>query len=147
MTGFLKVFLRGLIITILLPLILAVWVLYGAYCIVVFLLMFVKSVISFFSGDSSKGEMREDVEARRMLLEKEKAQDQAQQAMSAMYQTAMAQMQMQQAMAQAQQVPPAQTNQPSEPFGPEIYSSQEKTQEASDSEQNLEEENNDDNSY
>lgn len=100
MLSFFKVLLRGVVCTVLLPVILLVWVLYGVYCLVLFVLMFVKGVIGFFKGESIKGEMKEDIEAKRMLLEKQQAQENAQQMMSMMYQNAMAQMQAQQPMQQ-----------------------------------------------
>lgn len=101
MLSFFKVLLRGIVCTVLLPVILLVWVLYGIYCLILFVIMFIKSVIGFFKGESFKSEMKEDVEAKRMLLEKQQAQENAQQMMSMMYQNAMAQMQAQQPMQQA----------------------------------------------
>ncbi|MBQ0008884.1 MAG: hypothetical protein KBS97_01210 [Firmicutes bacterium] len=94
MLGFLKVFARGIICTVLLPVILLVWVLYGVYCLITFLVMFVKSVILFFAGDSASGEMKEDIEAKKILLEKEQAQIEQAQVVNMMYQTLSAQQQM-----------------------------------------------------
>lgn len=79
MLSFFKVLLRGIIVTVLLPLILVVWVLYGVYCLITFIVMFIKSTVLFFMGDSINDELKEDVEAKRMLLEKEQAQSEQQQ--------------------------------------------------------------------
>lgn len=79
MLSFFKVLLRGIIVTVLLPLILVVWVLYGVYCLITFIVMFIKSTVLFFMGDSINDELKEDIEAKRMLLEKEQAQSEQQQ--------------------------------------------------------------------
>lgn len=79
MLNFFKVFGRGVITTVLLPLILLVWVLYGVYCLIVFIVMFIKSTVLFFMGDSIKADLPEDVEAKRILLENEQAQSNQQQ--------------------------------------------------------------------
>ena len=100
MLGFFKVLLRGIICTILLPLILLVWVLYGVYCLITFVVVFVKNVILFFAGDSASGDMKEDLEAKRILLEREQAQADTAQMMNTMFQNTVAQMQQQQMMQQ-----------------------------------------------
>ena len=71
MLHFFKVLLRGIVTTVLLPVILLVWAVYAAYCLVAFIVMLIKSLIVFFAGDSASGEMKEDIEAKRILLEKE----------------------------------------------------------------------------
>ena len=91
MLQFLKVFGRGVLTTVLLPVIALIWVLYAVYCIGVFIVMFFKGVIDFFKGNSFNPDMVEDLESRRMLLEKEKQNEQAKDALSMMYQNAMAQ--------------------------------------------------------
>ena len=72
MLQFLKVFGRGVLTTVMLPFILLAWVLYGVYCIGVFIVMFFKGVIDYFKGNTFNPELPEDLEARRMVLEKEK---------------------------------------------------------------------------
>ena len=91
MLQFLKVFGRGVLTTVLLPVIALIWVLYAVYCIGVFIVMFFKGVVDFFKGNSFNPDMVEDLESRRMLLEKEKQNEQAKDALSMMYQNAMAQ--------------------------------------------------------
>ena len=91
MLQFLKVFGRGVLVTVLLPVILLVWVCYGIYCIGVFVVMFFKGVIDYFQGKSFNADLPEDLEARRLLLEKEKQNEQAKDALSMMYQNAMTQ--------------------------------------------------------
>ena len=91
MLQFLKVFGRGVLTTVLLPVIALIWVLYAVYCIGGFIVMFFKGVVDFFKGNSFNPDMVEDLESRRMLLEKEKQNEQAKDALSMMYQNAMAQ--------------------------------------------------------
>lgn len=86
MLSFLKVFAKGIIYTVLLPFILVIWVLYGVYCLVMFFVVLVKSIILFFTGENAAGEMKEDIEAKRILLEREQAQIEQAQVMSMMYQ-------------------------------------------------------------
>ena len=93
MLKLLKVFLRGLIVTLLLPFILVAWVLYAVYCIGLFIFMFVKTTIEYFKGLSFNADLPEDVEARRIVLEKEKRDEQAKQMLSSMYENSIAQQQ------------------------------------------------------
>ena len=121
MVNFLKVFLRGLLCTVLLPIILAVWVLYAVYCLFAFLVMFVKGIIVFFAGGSAAGELPEDIEAKRILLEAEQAKVEEAQAMSMMYQGMANMMQngMQPAMGQPMQQPEVQQGPAPAQFNPE----------------------------
>ena len=112
MLGFLKVFARGIICTVLLPVILLVWVLYGVYCLVLFLVMFVNAVISFFAGNNGKGEMKEDIEAKKILEQKAQAEVEQAQVISMMYQQMTTQQAMQQQMMQQQQMQPQPMQQP-----------------------------------
>lgn len=93
MLKLLKVFLRGIVITLLLPLIVAVWVIYAIYCVGLFLFMFVKTTIEYFKGLSFNADLPEDLEARRMVLEKEKRDEQAKEMLSSMYEYTAAQQQ------------------------------------------------------
>ena len=88
MLKLLKVFGRGLLVTVLLPFIVLIWVFYGVYCIGIFIFMFFKSTIDYFLGKTFNAELPEDLEARRILLEKEKTNEQAKDALSMMYQRA-----------------------------------------------------------
>ena len=85
MLHFLKVFGRGVLVTVLLPFILLVLVVYGVYCIGLFIFTFFKSTIEFFQGKTFDAELPEDLEARRILLEKEQQEAQAKEALSMMY--------------------------------------------------------------
>ena len=105
MLSFLKVFVRGIVCTVLLPLILVVWVLYGVYCLIAFLVMLVKSIVVFFAGGSAAGEMKEDIEAKRILLEAEQAKVEQAQVMNMMYQNMAAQQQMMQQQMMQQNMP------------------------------------------
>jgi len=89
MLSFLKVFARGIITTILLPLILLVLALYGVYCLILFVVMFFKGVIGYFKGNDFKVDLPEDLEARRMVLEREKRDYQAKEMLNMMYEKTM----------------------------------------------------------
>ena len=71
MLGFLKVFLQGILYVVLLPLILAILAGYCIYCIAIFIYMAIRSIIVFFMGGSPLGDLPEDVEAKRILMERE----------------------------------------------------------------------------
>ena len=73
MLGFLKIFLQGILYVVLLPFILLILAFYIAYCIIVFIYMAVRSVIVFFTGGTPLGDLKEDVEAKRILMEREQA--------------------------------------------------------------------------
>lgn len=93
MLSLLKVFGRGVLVTILLPFIVLIWVLYALYCCGSFVYMFFKSLIDFFRGKDFSSEMPEDIESRRIILENEKQSEQAKDMLSAMYQNVMNQQQ------------------------------------------------------
>ena len=73
MLGFLKIFLQGVLYVVTLPLILAVLALYAVYCVFVFIYVAIRSVIVFFMGGTPLGDLPEDVEAKRILMEREQA--------------------------------------------------------------------------
>ena len=159
MLGFLKVFARGIICTILLPFILLIWVLYGVYCLVMFFVVLVKSIILFFAGENAAGDLKEDIEAKRILLEKEQSQVEQAQVMNMMYQNMAAQQQMfNQQMMQQQAVPqqPVMPTQPVQPqpiaqpqndFDPFTLDSEEQSEPFEDNNLNEEGGNNNDQSY
>ena len=91
MLSFLKVFARGIIVTLLLPIILLILALYFVYCLFLFIFMFFKGTIDFFKGGTLSTDLPEDLEARRIVLEKEKSDHQAKEMLNMMYQTTMAQ--------------------------------------------------------
>ena len=93
MLKLLKVFVRGIIVTLLLPFILVAWILYGVYCIGLFIFMFAKTTIEYFKGGTFNADLPEDIEARRMVLEKEKRDEQAKEMLSSMYENTIAQQQ------------------------------------------------------
>ena len=73
MLGFIKIFLQGILYVVLLPFILLLLALYCVYCIIVFIYMAIRSIIVFFSGGTPLGDLPEDVEAKRILMEREQA--------------------------------------------------------------------------
>lgn len=89
MLSLLKVFGRGILVTLLLPFIVLVWVLYALYCCGSFIYMFFKSLIDFFRGKDFSSEMPEDIESRRIVLESEKQNEQAKEMLNVMYQNVM----------------------------------------------------------
>ena len=93
MLKLLKVFVRGLIVTLLLPFIVTAWVLYGVYCIGLFLFMFIKTTIEYFQGKNFNSVLPEELEARRIVLEQEKQAEQAKDMLNIMYENTMAQQQ------------------------------------------------------
>lgn len=101
MLSLLKVFLRGIVVTLLSPIILLILVLYGLYCIGLFIFMFFKGVIDYFRGKTFNADLPEDLEARRMLLEKEKQEEQAKDMLNMMYESTMARSQFMNAVPEA----------------------------------------------
>ena len=112
MVKLLKLFAKGLLNTVLLPVYLLVWVLYAIYCMGSFFVMFFVDIIEYFQGKNTTGDLLEDLEAKKIVLEKEKADEQAKEAVNIMYQNALAQA----AMNQAVQNNP-QPSTPVQPFG------------------------------
>lgn len=87
MFGFLKVFLEGILYIILLPVIVLLLALYAVYCLVMFIYIGVRSLIVFFMGGTPLGDLPEDVEAKRILLERSKEKENMNQAFTNMMQT------------------------------------------------------------
>ena len=71
MFGFLKVFGRGVLYTVLLPFIVLIWVLFTVYNIFLFIVMFFISVIKWVKGGSPFADTKEDVQAKKLLLERQ----------------------------------------------------------------------------
>ena len=103
MLSFLKVFARGIVVTLLLPFIVLVLAFYMVYCLILFVIMFFKGVIGFFKGKNINADLPEDLEARRIVLEKEKSDSQAKDMLNMMYQQTMAQAAFNASMQQQQQ--------------------------------------------
>lgn len=118
MVALLKLFVKGILTTIMLPFVLLVWALYGVYCFIAFIVMFFVNVVEFFQGKNSGGELIEDLEARKILLEKEKADEQLRAAANIMYQNVLAQAQYNQ---QMNINPNPTTVAPVQPFGVENF--------------------------
>ena len=75
MASFFKTFGLGILYVVLLPVFLLILALYAVYCLVMFIYMAIRNVIIFFAGGKPLGDMKEDVEAKRILLmKKEKEQ-------------------------------------------------------------------------
>lgn len=74
MSEFLKVFLRGIVITLLLPVIVAFFAIYLVYLVVVYVVMLFRNAVVFFMGGSIM-DTKQDVEARKLAAQqKETAQ-------------------------------------------------------------------------
>lgn len=68
MSEFLKVFIRGIVITLLLPVIVAFFALYLVYLVIVYLIMLIRNAIIFFMGGSIM-DMKQDLEAKRIIAQ------------------------------------------------------------------------------
>lgn len=79
MIGFLKVFGKGVLYTVLFPFIVLILVLYTVYCIFLFIYTFIRAVILWISGGSPFDDTKEDVEAKRILLGRQNQETAAQQ--------------------------------------------------------------------
>lgn len=75
MIGFLKVFGKGVLYTILFPFIVLIWVLFTVYCIFLFIYSLIKSVILWIKGDSPFNDTKEDAEAKRILIDRQNQQN------------------------------------------------------------------------
>lgn len=111
MLNFLKVFGRGIVVTILSPLFALGLAFYLVYCLVLFIIMFFWGVIGFFRGNNINADLPEDLEAKRLVLENEKSDEQAKDMLNVMYQS-MAQAMINSAQAQAQAQSQAQPKPP-----------------------------------
>lgn len=78
MIGFLKVFGKGVLYTILFPFIVLIWVLFTVYCIFLFIYSLIKSVILWIKGDSPFNDTKEDAEAKRILIDRQNQQNTSQ---------------------------------------------------------------------
>ena len=79
MIGFLKVFGKGVLYTVLFPFIVLILVLYTVYCIFLFIYTFIRAVILWIGGGSPFDDTKEDVEAKRILLGRQNQETAAQQ--------------------------------------------------------------------
>ena len=77
MLGFLKIFLQGVLYVVLLPFILVLLALYAVYCVFVFIYIAIRSIIVFFMGGTPLGDLPEDVEAKRILMERNQPKEDA----------------------------------------------------------------------
>ena len=138
MLGFLKIFLQGILYVVLLPFILLGLAFYVVYCIVIFIYMAIRSIIVFFMGGTPLGDLPEEVEAKRILMEREEAKEtnSTQALADALVQS---QLQIAQSLYAQQTVNPTPQEEPT-------YS-QPEFETSSDVEENKEEETNDDLSY
>ena len=67
MLDFLKVFVRGIVCTLLLPFILVFLALYTVYLIVVYAILLVRNLIVFFMGGNATL-MKQDIQAKKVLM-------------------------------------------------------------------------------
>lgn len=70
MLSFLKIFLQGVLYVVLLPFILLLLALYAVYCVFHFIYIAIRSIVVFFMGGTPLGDSPEDVEAKRILMER-----------------------------------------------------------------------------
>ena len=74
MAQFFKTLGLGLLYTVVFPFALVFLALYGVFGLVVFLIQLVRNIIVFFSGGTVGGDLPEDVEAKKILIEKQRAE-------------------------------------------------------------------------
>ena len=74
MAQFFKTLGLGLLYTVVLPFALLLLALYAIYGFVVFLIQLVRNIVVFFSGGTVGGDLPEDVEAKKILIEKQRAE-------------------------------------------------------------------------
>ena len=74
MAQFFKTLGLGLLYTVALPFALLLLALYGVFGFVVFLIQLVRNIVVFFSGGTVGGDLPEDVEAKKILIEKHRAE-------------------------------------------------------------------------
>lgn len=75
MLNFFKIFGKGILYIIGLPFILAFLLLYSVYCLVMFIYMAFKNIVIFFSGGTPNGDMKEDIEAKKILLARQEKEN------------------------------------------------------------------------
>lgn len=71
MIGFLKVFGKGILYTILLPFILLIWAGFAVYCVFLFIIMLIKSIVTWITGGSPFSDTKDDIRAKKILLERQ----------------------------------------------------------------------------
>ena len=74
MVAFFKLLLRGIIYTILSPLIVLILALYAVYLLFVFIYEAFRTLIVFFTGGTPFGDYKEDIKAKEILIAKQNAQ-------------------------------------------------------------------------
>jgi len=79
MIGFLKVFGKGVLYTVLLPFIILIWALFTVYCIFLFIYYFFRNNIIWLKGGSPFADSKDDVKAKQILLERQNQQTNNQQ--------------------------------------------------------------------
>ena len=79
MIGFLKVFGKGVLYTVLLPFIILIWALFTVYCIFLFIYYFFRNNIIWLKGGSPFADSKEEVKAKQILLERQNQQNNSQQ--------------------------------------------------------------------
>ena len=73
MVAFFKTLGLGVLYTVLSPFLLLLLALYAIYCFIVFVIQAFRNLIVFFSGGTVGGDLPEDVKAKQIQIEKEKA--------------------------------------------------------------------------
>ncbi len=101
MKSFFKTIGLGALYLVTLPFTILFLALYAVYCLLAFIYISFRSLITFFSGGTPLGDLPEDVEAKRILMQQEASKE----AMAAAYAGTMAQMATQQQVYQQQPQP------------------------------------------
>lgn len=70
MASFFKILGLGVIYVLLLPVIILFFLLYGVYCLVAFMINGVRTIIIYFRGGQPFGDLKEEVEAKKILQQR-----------------------------------------------------------------------------
>ena len=74
MASFFKLVLHGFLYALAFPFFVVALLLYSLYCLIMFLFEAIRSIFVFFKGGTPFGDLKEDAEAKKILLERQGAE-------------------------------------------------------------------------
>ena len=74
MASFFKLVLHGFLYALAFPFFVVALLLYSIYCLIMFLFEAIRSIFVFFKGGTPFGDLKEDAEAKKILLERQGAE-------------------------------------------------------------------------
>lgn len=75
MLNFFKVFGLGILYIVTLPLTVTLLAVYAIYCLLAFIYVSLRNIIVFFSGGTINGDLPEDIEAKRILMQRKEKEE------------------------------------------------------------------------